>query len=115
WSFGDGTKVVLAGEVRRPTVIVFPPSKEQLQTSNATAVCVAKGGFPSTWTLSWKLGGTPSNSGVFHSPLGEAGGDGLYSWTSTLSLPADQWTKAASVSCEATLAGQNPLTQKKCA
>ena len=37
--------------------------------------------------------------------------DGHYSWSSTLSLPVEQWSKAASVSCEASLNGQSPVTQ----
>nr|XP_061823890.1 immunoglobulin lambda-like polypeptide 5 [Nerophis lumbriciformis] len=127
WSFGEGTKLVigslkcdiltlsspsplLVSEVRPPTLTIFPPSKEQLQTGSATAVCVASGGSPQAWTLGWKVGGSSSTSGVSHSS-DEATGDGRYSWTSTLSLPSDDWRTAGSVSCEATMQGQNPVTQ----
>uniref|UniRef100_A0A8P4K2B4 Ig-like domain-containing protein n=1 Tax=Dicentrarchus labrax TaxID=13489 RepID=A0A8P4K2B4_DICLA len=86
------------------------PSREELQKDSATLVCLASGGFPSTWSLGWKVGGSSSSSGVSHS-LEVLGRDGHYSWSSTLSLSADQWRKAGSVSCEASLSGQSPVTQ----
>nr|AFJ05592.1 immmunoglobulin light chain [Epinephelus coioides] len=110
WTFGGGTKVVVDLGVVRPTLSVLPPSREELQQDSATLVCVASGGFPSAWRLGWKVGGSSSSSGVSHS-LEVLGRDGHYSWSSTLSLPADQWRKAGSVSCEASLNGQSPVTQ----
>ncbi|CAB1442047.1 unnamed protein product [Pleuronectes platessa] len=96
--------------VVRPTLTLLPPSSEELQQGTATLVCMASGGFPSSWSLRWKVGGSIRSSGVSHSP-GVLGGGGHYSWSSTLSLPADQWRKAGSVSCEASLDGQSPVTQ----
>uniref|UniRef100_A0A8P4GQX6 Ig-like domain-containing protein n=1 Tax=Dicentrarchus labrax TaxID=13489 RepID=A0A8P4GQX6_DICLA len=96
--------------VVRPTLTVLPPSREELQKDSATLVCLASGGFPSTWSLGWKVGGSSSSSGVSHS-LEVLGRDCHYSWSSTLSLSADQWRKAGSVSCEASLSGQSPVTQ----
>uniref|UniRef100_A0A669DLB1 Ig-like domain-containing protein n=1 Tax=Oreochromis niloticus TaxID=8128 RepID=A0A669DLB1_ORENI len=94
----------------QPTLTVLPPSKEEDKQSSATLVCLATGGFPSNWNLGWKVGGTSTSSGVSTS-LEVLGTDGRYSWSSTLSLSADQWRKAGSVSCEASLSGQSPVTQ----
>ncbi|KAF7640866.1 hypothetical protein LDENG_00009070, partial [Lucifuga dentata] len=58
----------------------------------------------------WKVGGTSSSTGVSDS-LEVLGRDGHYSWSSTLSLHADQWRKAGSMTCEASLSGQSPVTQ----
>uniref|UniRef100_A0A3P9B5T2 Immunoglobulin C1-set domain-containing protein n=1 Tax=Maylandia zebra TaxID=106582 RepID=A0A3P9B5T2_9CICH len=85
--------------VVRPTLTVLPPSKEEDKQSSATVVCLATG-----------VGGTSTSSGVSTS-LEVLGTDGHYSWSSTLSLSADQWRKAGSVSCGASLSGQCPVTQ----
>uniref|UniRef100_A0A8C4F7T9 Ig-like domain-containing protein n=1 Tax=Dicentrarchus labrax TaxID=13489 RepID=A0A8C4F7T9_DICLA len=110
YTFGGGTKLIVDLGMVRPTLTVLPPSREELQKDSATLVCLASGGFPSTWSLGWKVGGSSSSSGVSHS-LEVLGRDGHYSWSSTLSLSADQWRKAGSVSCEASLSGQSPVTQ----
>ncbi|KAK9533903.1 hypothetical protein VZT92_008993 [Zoarces viviparus] len=109
-TFGGGTKLIIDLGIVRPTLTVLPPSREELQQDTATLVCLASGGFPSAWSLGWKVGGSSSSSGVSRS-LEVLGRDGHYSWSSTLSLTADQWKKAGSVSCEASLTGQSPVTQ----
>ncbi|XP_034531299.1 immunoglobulin lambda-like polypeptide 5 [Notolabrus celidotus] len=110
WTFGGGTKLVVDLGAARPSLTVLPPSSKELQQGTATLVCLASGGFPSSWRLGWTVGGSSSSSGASHS-LEVMGGDGRYSWSSTLSLSADQWRKAGSVSCEASLSGQSPVTQ----
>ncbi|XP_053191096.1 immunoglobulin lambda-like polypeptide 5 [Scomber japonicus] len=110
WTFGGGTKLTVDLGVVRPTLTVLPPSKEEVQQGSATLLCLASGGSPSTWRLDWKVGGCSSSSEVSHSPE-VLGRDGHYSWSSTLSLSADRWRKAGSVSCEASLNGQTPVTQ----
>uniref|UniRef100_A0A674P9L3 Ig-like domain-containing protein n=1 Tax=Takifugu rubripes TaxID=31033 RepID=A0A674P9L3_TAKRU len=110
YTFGGGTKLIVDSGVVRPTLTVLPPSPEELQQGSATLVCLASGGSPSQWKLSWKVGGSSTTTPASHS-LEVLGSDGRFSWSSTLNLPADQWKKVDSVTCEASLSGQSAVTQ----
>ncbi|XP_051797565.1 immunoglobulin kappa light chain-like [Acanthochromis polyacanthus] len=120
WSltFGGGTRLDVGSDVH-PTLTVLPPSSEELQQGKATFMCLANKGFPSDWSLSWKVDGSSSSSSSSSSSMsweesrspGVLEKDGHYSWSSTLRLPADQWRKVVSVSCEATQGSQTPLSE----
>uniref|UniRef100_A0A669DG04 Ig-like domain-containing protein n=1 Tax=Oreochromis niloticus TaxID=8128 RepID=A0A669DG04_ORENI len=94
------------------------PSSEELKQGKATLMCLANKGFPSDWSLSWKVDGSGSISWEeSRSPVVQEN-DGLYSWSSTLRLPADRWVKVGSVTCEATQGSHTlvsePLRRDQC-
>uniref|UniRef100_A0A3Q3ELC0 Ig-like domain-containing protein n=1 Tax=Labrus bergylta TaxID=56723 RepID=A0A3Q3ELC0_9LABR len=100
----------LLGEAR-PTLMVLPPSNEELQQGKATLVCLANKGFPSDWSLAWKVDGI--SGGSWEESRGPAvmEQDARYSWSSTLRLSAGQWTKVGSVTCEATQGSQTLVSE----
>lgn len=104
----------LLGDVP-PTLTVLPPSAEQLTQGKATVLCVASKGFPSDWSLTWKLFSNSGSSSI--GTLDESKSpavlekDGLYSWSSTLSLTAQQWENVATVTCQASQGSQATLTE----
>ncbi|RXN37034.1 immunoglobulin light [Labeo rohita] len=106
-TFGSGTKLDV-GSVTRPKVSVLPPSSAEISSKKtATLVCVANKGFPSDWSLSWKVDGSSRSQ---ESSAGLLEKDGLYSWSSSLTLSEQEWMESVSVSCEATRSGQPALT-----
>nr|AAG18368.1 immunoglobulin light chain precursor [Salmo salar] len=108
YTFGSGTRLDV-GSNSAPTLTVLPPSSEELSsTTTATLMCLANKGFPSDWTMSWKVDGTSKKQEASPGVLEK---DGLYSWSSTLTLTAQEWTKAGEVTCEAQQISQTPVTK----
>uniref|UniRef100_A0AAY4CLU8 Ig-like domain-containing protein n=1 Tax=Denticeps clupeoides TaxID=299321 RepID=A0AAY4CLU8_9TELE len=106
YTFGCGTELELT--ITRPTLSVLPPSKEEVSsTGSASLVCLANKGFPSGWSLSWKVDGNSKSGEDGHGVLQK---NGLYSWSSTLTLSATDWNKVTSVTCEATYSSQPAVT-----
>uniref|UniRef100_A0AAY5KJ04 Ig-like domain-containing protein n=1 Tax=Esox lucius TaxID=8010 RepID=A0AAY5KJ04_ESOLU len=107
-TFGGGTRLDV-GSNTAPTLTILPPSSEELSsTTTATLMCLANKGFPSDWTLNWKVDGNNKNQ---KSSSGVLEKNGLYSWSSTLTLTAQEWTKVVEVTCEAQKTSQTPVTK----
>ncbi|XP_026012960.1 immunoglobulin lambda-like polypeptide 1 [Astatotilapia calliptera] len=110
WTFGGGTRLDVGNDTR-PTLTVLPPSVKELEQGKATLTCLANKGFPSDWTLSWKVDGRSSSDGEESRTPGVLQNDALYSWSSTLKLSTYQWMKVGSVTCEATQGSQTLVSK----
>ncbi|XP_031436554.1 immunoglobulin kappa light chain-like [Clupea harengus] len=109
WTFGSGSRLEV-GTPTPPVLTVLPPSREEVSAGrSATLVCVARGGYPSDWRLSWRLDGGVEEGG--EASAGLLGEDGLYSWSSSLTLSASRWPQISSAHCEASHSSQRSVTR----
>uniref|UniRef100_A0AAY4AUM9 Ig-like domain-containing protein n=1 Tax=Denticeps clupeoides TaxID=299321 RepID=A0AAY4AUM9_9TELE len=92
----------------RPTVTILSPTRDEL-TTQPSLLCLANRGFPSDWTLSWMMDGS-SRTGA--SSPGVLEKDGLYSWSSSLTLTAEEWSSTKEVTCQASHSSESPVTAR---
>nr|ASP44423.1 anti-Marburg virus nucleoprotein antibody immunoglobulin gamma light chain [synthetic construct] len=100
FTFGSGTKLEIKDLPVAPSVLLFPPSKEELTTGTATIVCVANKFYPSDITVTWKVDGTTQQSGIENSKTPQSPEDNTYSLSSTLSLTSAQYNSHSVYTCE---------------
>ncbi|KAK7939885.1 hypothetical protein WMY93_003211 [Mugilogobius chulae] len=75
----------------------------------ATLMCLAHKGFPSDWSVSLKVTGLSLDAEQSQAVLQK---DGHYSWSSSLTLPAQQWREGGVfVTCEASQGSQSPVSR----
>uniref|UniRef100_A0A287A4Y3 Ig-like domain-containing protein n=1 Tax=Sus scrofa TaxID=9823 RepID=A0A287A4Y3_PIG len=100
--FGAGTKLELKRADAKPSVFIFPPSKEQLETQTVSVVCLLNSFFPREVNVKWKVDGVVQSSGILDSVTEQDSKDSTYSLSSTLSLPTSQYLSHNLYSCEVT-------------
>nr|ABU93645.1 T cell receptor beta [Gallus gallus] len=92
--FGTGTKLTVLGknsEIIEPDVVIFSPSKQEIQEKKkATLVCLASGFFPDHLNLVWKVNGVKRTEGVGTDEISTSNGS-TYSLTSRLRISAQEW------------------------
>uniref|UniRef100_G1TSF1 Ig-like domain-containing protein n=2 Tax=Oryctolagus cuniculus TaxID=9986 RepID=G1TSF1_RABIT len=110
-TFGAGTKVEIKRDPVAPSVLLFPPSKEELTTGTATIVCVANKFYPSDITVTWKVDGTTQQSGIENSKTPQSPEDNTYSLSSTLSLTSAQYNSHSVYTCEVVQGSASPIVQ----
>ncbi|XP_077776474.1 immunoglobulin lambda-1 light chain-like isoform X4 [Podarcis muralis] len=106
WIFGGGTHLTVTGQPTvPPTVNVFPPSPEELKSSDkATAVCLMDGFYPGTVQVTWQADGTPISSGVETTTPTKL--NDKYAASSYLSMRKSDWESYEAVTCKVTHEGK---------
>ncbi|XP_057709173.1 immunoglobulin lambda-1 light chain-like [Corythoichthys intestinalis] len=115
--FGGGTKLLVTrSDLAPPVVILFPPAKEELQSKEATLVCVATQSFPYA-KVTWLVGGLLA-PGVITTGPAERQADATYKISSYLTVQTSEWNSDVSYTCNVSLgsqSAQNTISKSKCA
>ncbi|KAL1247851.1 hypothetical protein QQF64_023227 [Cirrhinus molitorella] len=100
YTFGGGTKLVLAGPTVKPSVSLLPPSSLQISGDSATLLCLLSSYSPQGAQVSWTLDGSGVTEGVVTSAESER--DGRYSRSSVLTLSKARWEEVDKYVCRVT-------------
>ncbi|XP_021565120.1 immunoglobulin lambda-like polypeptide 1 [Carlito syrichta] len=103
--FGSGTQLTVLGQPKAsPSVTLFTPSPEELQTNKATLVCLINDFYPSVLTVNWKANGSPVTQGV-ETTMPSKQSNNKYAASSYLSLSPEEWRRQGSYTCQVTHEG----------
>ncbi|KAI3367557.1 hypothetical protein L3Q82_026402 [Scortum barcoo] len=111
WTFGGGTKLIVDSNGCVTSHPERPPPPVKSCRGTEPLWCVWPAGaspHPGGWTGRWGAAAAPQGC---HAARRSLGGTAATAGAAPLSLSADQWRKAGSVSCEASMSGQSPVTQ----
>ncbi|KAK2505636.1 hypothetical protein MC885_000515 [Smutsia gigantea] len=102
WKFGPGTRLEIKRDDAKPSVFLFQPSPDELQTGTASVVCLLNNFYPRDVNVKWKVDGVVQNSGIQNSGTEQDSTDSTYSLSSTLALSSTAYQSHSLYSCEVT-------------
>ncbi|XP_057717074.1 immunoglobulin lambda-1 light chain-like [Corythoichthys intestinalis] len=112
-----GTKLlVTSSDMTPPVVTVFPPSNDELQSKEATLVCVATQSIPYA-DVTWLVRGSLSTGTVATGPATRET-NGNYKISSNLTVQTSDWNSDVLYTCKVSLGSQsaeNTINKSKCA
>ncbi|XP_061644406.1 immunoglobulin lambda-1 light chain-like isoform X2 [Phyllopteryx taeniolatus] len=115
--FGGGTKLfVTSSDLPAPVVTVFPPARADLQSKEATLVCVATQSSPFA-DVTWLARGLPV-SGAVSTGTALRQADHTYKISSYLTVETSDWNTDTAYTCKVSLgskSAENTINKSKCA
>nr|pir hypothetical protein - horn shark [Heterodontus francisci]CAA33376.1 variable region [Heterodontus francisci] len=99
FTFGPGTALSLrSSEDRKPSVLLLPPSSEEIDSGWATLSCLVSRFKPGFVRVLWRVDDKETDSGVTTGTV-STDSDQSYSLSSYLRVPATAWNKGSSYTC----------------
>uniref|UniRef100_A0A3Q2XG71 Ig-like domain-containing protein n=1 Tax=Hippocampus comes TaxID=109280 RepID=A0A3Q2XG71_HIPCM len=115
--FGGGTKLfVTSSDLPAPVVTVFPPASAELQSKNATLVCVATQSSPYA-DVTWLAHGVPVSGAITTDPAVRQA-DQSYKISSYLTVETSEWNTDTAYTCKVSLgskSAESTINKSKCA
>nr|XP_035947507.1 immunoglobulin kappa light chain-like isoform X3 [Halichoerus grypus] len=102
FTFGQGTTLEIKRNDAEPSVFLFPPSPDQLNTGSASVVCMLNSFYPKDARVQWKVDGAIRNTGIQQSVTEQNSKDSTYSLSSTLTMSSTEYQSHENYSCEVT-------------
>ncbi|XP_061702371.1 immunoglobulin lambda-1 light chain-like [Syngnathoides biaculeatus] len=116
--FGGGTKLLVTSpDAAPPTVTLFPPAGAELQSKEATLVCVATQSSPYP-DVTWLAGGLPARGAAATAGAAVRQADGAYKISSYLTVQTSDWNADTSYTCKVSLGSrfaEKTINKSKCA
>ncbi|XP_053194340.1 immunoglobulin lambda-1 light chain-like [Scomber japonicus] len=107
--FGQGTKLsVTSSSLSPPVLTVFPPSSAELQSNQATLVCLSSQSVPFA-DVTWLSAGSPVSSGISTSTAVQQP-DQTFQISSYLSIQTSDWNMDKVYTCKVSLGSQTSET-----
>ncbi|XP_053194396.1 immunoglobulin lambda-1 light chain-like [Scomber japonicus] len=107
--FGQGTKLsVTSSSISPPVLTVFPPSSAELQSNQATLVCLSSQSVPFA-DVTWLSAGSPVSSGISTSTAVQQP-DQTFQISSYLSIQTSDWNMDKVYTCKVSLGSQTSET-----
>lgn len=98
--FGSGTSLAVnTGEVKAPSVFIYPPSAQELEAQSATLVCTASDYKPKTATTEWLVDGRSWTAGVYTSQIVKQS-DNSYMGSTFLTMTSSVYNTHDEYSCK---------------
>uniref|UniRef100_A0A8C6CM62 Ig-like domain-containing protein n=1 Tax=Moschus moschiferus TaxID=68415 RepID=A0A8C6CM62_MOSMO len=99
-TFGSGTKVEIKRSDAQPSVFLFKPSDEQLETGTVSVVCLVNDFYPKDIDVQWKVDGVTQRSNFQKSFTDQDSKKSTYSLSSILTLSSSEYQSHNTYACE---------------
>ncbi|XP_060727702.1 immunoglobulin kappa light chain-like [Tachysurus vachellii] len=98
-SIGGGTELRIARPSSPPSLLLLAPSVSSLSDGDVSVVCVARGFYPDSVTVSWSENSSSVTGDEVQTTPSERHADGTFSQTSLLKLTKQRWSSGRTYTC----------------